>query len=87
MTQEYWRAMRTYNIHYPQLKQMVRNSIEYSFLPGASLWSAPNKRAAACVNDGTPCDKFLATSERAKAEWNLEKQFEKFENVECCTTK
>jgi hypothetical protein len=87
MTQEYWRAMRTYNISYPQLKQMVRNSLEYSFLPGASLWSAPNKRATACVKDGPTCNKFLSSSERAKAEWNLEKQFEKFERGECCTAK
>jgi hypothetical protein len=87
MTQEYWRAMRTYNISYSQLKQMVRNSIEYSFLPGASLWSAPNKRATACVKESSACDKFLASSERAKAEWNLEKQFEKFEAGECCTAK
>jgi adenosine deaminase len=87
MTQEYWRAMRTYNISYPQLKQMLRNSLEYSFLPGASLWSAPNKRATACVKDGPTCNKFLSSSERAKAEWNLEKQFEKFERGECCTAK
>ena len=87
MTQEYWRAMRTYNISYPQLKQMVRNSIEYSFLPGASLWTATNQRVTACVKDGDACQKFLSSSERAKAEWNLEKQFEKFEAGECCTMK
>ena len=31
LTQEYWRAVRTYPLTYPQLKQIVRNSLEYSF--------------------------------------------------------
>ncbi len=33
LTQEYQRAVLTYNLAYPDLKSIVRNSIEYSFLP------------------------------------------------------
>jgi adenosine deaminase len=35
LTLEYLRAVQTYTLHYAELKQMVRNSIEYSFLPAA----------------------------------------------------
>jgi len=33
LTQEYQRAVLTYNLTYADLKSIVRNSIEYSFLP------------------------------------------------------
>jgi adenosine deaminase len=33
MTREYERAVETYGLTYPKLKQIVRNSLEYSFLP------------------------------------------------------
>jgi adenosine deaminase len=33
MTREYQRAVETYGLSYQQLKRIVRNSIEYSFLP------------------------------------------------------
>jgi adenosine deaminase len=33
MTREYQRAVETYGLSYPELKRIVRNSIEYSFLP------------------------------------------------------
>src|SRR5215472_4637481 len=39
MTQEYQRAVEAYGLSYPQLKKMARASLEYSFLPGKSLWA------------------------------------------------
>jgi adenosine deaminase len=86
ITQEYWRAVRTYPISYPELKQIVRNSLEYSFLKGDSLWSdgAYNKRAAACATVGARCHQFLKTSEKARLQWKLEQDFTKFESGECC---
>jgi adenosine deaminase len=33
ITQEYERAVETYHFSYPELKKMVRASLEYSFLP------------------------------------------------------
>lgn len=38
LTNELVRAVRTYNLHYSDLKQLARNSIEFSFLPGQSLY-------------------------------------------------
>ena len=38
LTMEFVRAARTYKLSYRQLKNLARNSIEYSFLPGASLY-------------------------------------------------
>ena len=40
-------------LSYPQLKQLSRNSLEYSFLPGDSLWRnlSAGKVLAVCRND------------------------------------
>ena len=38
LTNEYVRAVKDYGITYADLKQFVRNSLEYYFLPGTSLW-------------------------------------------------
>ena len=84
------RAVETFGLAYPELKELVRNSIEYSFLPGASLWG--EKRAGygsvaeACGSDAlgaeTPsqaCASFIAGSEKAKQQWELEARFTAFE--------
>ena len=51
LTQEFWRATLDYGLSYSDLKEMVRNSLEYSFLPGASFWRNGNYqlRAAPCA--------------------------------------
>mgnify|MGYP005813324267 CR=1 FL=1 len=92
ITNEYMIALRNYDISYSQLKKMVRDSLEYSFLPGESLWNG-NKRLAACAKDSAgskkvsaECQKALESSERANAQWKLEQQFAKFE-MECCSVK
>ena len=90
LTHEYQRAVETFGLAYPELKELVRNSIEYSFLPGASLWG--EKRAGygsvaeACGSDAlgaeTPsqaCASFIAGSEKAKQQWELEARFTAFE--------
>ncbi len=38
LTHEYQRAVESYALTYAGLKHLVRNSIEYSCLPGSSLW-------------------------------------------------
>jgi adenosine deaminase len=87
MTTEYWRAAQTYKLSYSELKNMARASLEHSFLPGASLWAGDRKfrRAEAC-NSNDPagkatkrCRDFLDTNERARAQWELEAGFAKFE--------
>ena len=60
LTREYVRAVQTYDLHYMDLKQMVRTGIEHTFLPGPSLWAAPDKFTAtvsACAHDALGAEK------------------------------
>ncbi len=89
LTHEYVRAVQSYDLHYADLKQMVRTSLEHSFLRGASLWSAPDDFAHAvsvCSEDplgaekfSSGCADFLKSSERAGQQWELERRFHAFE--------
>src|SRR4029077_17149117 len=40
-------GVETFGLAYPELKELVRNSIEYSFLPGASQWGESARVMAA----------------------------------------
>ncbi len=88
MAQEYQRAAETYDLSYKELKKMARNSLAYSFLPGEGMWKdgAGFVRAAACAADdpaagknSPACSTLLSASEKARAEWELEKAFAGFE--------
>ena len=89
LTHEYVRAVQTYDLHYLDLKQLVRTGVEHAFLPGNSLWAAPDKFAAAveaCSHDQLGAEKpsgscmiFLKSSEKAQQQWELEKRFHAFE--------
>jgi adenosine deaminase len=88
---EYLRAIQTYGLAYPVLKQMSRHSLEFAFIPGASLWAdAKSFRLASCERDrpgaaadswSPGCRKFLDVSPRAQLQWKLEGQFAKFEEA------
>jgi hypothetical protein len=75
LTQEYVRAVETFSLAYADLKEIVRNSLEYSFLPGPSLWGESGSYARvveACRTDAPgadkpsqPCAAFLDGSEKA----------------------
>jgi hypothetical protein len=80
--------VQDYKLSYAQLKEMARQSLEHSFLPGASLWRQlrPFRMVEACAADSPPtsslspaCQKFLDASERARVQWREEGEFEKFE--------
>lgn len=89
LTHEYVRAVETHDLSYADLKAMVRNSLEYSFLPGASLWQekgAYDRAVAGCRSDVPSTDKpspsctaFLGASEKAQQQWELERRFREFE--------
>lgn len=84
LTDEYVRAVLDQKLTYQQLKEAARNSLEYSFLNGGSLWvdKVYSKMVEACSEgSGTKaeCDKFLSESPKAALQWNLEKQFKAFE--------
>ena len=91
LTHEYVRAVQTYDLHYADLKPMVRTGLEHSFLPGASLWNAPDtftRAVPACSHDSlgaeepsSGCAAFLKSSERAQQQWELERRFRVFESA------
>ena len=87
MTDEYTRAAETYNLSYSDLKRMARESLQHSFLPGASLWADTRQfRAVKACSMGVnakpsdECRKFLDGSEKARQQWSLEEEFAKFES-------
>jgi adenosine deaminase len=81
LTHEYQRAVETYDLDYSTLKNLSRNSLEYSFLSGRSLFeeTSPYIRRAECKQVNTRCNEFLAANEKAGLQWQLELQFLKFE--------
>ncbi|HEX6494479.1 MAG TPA: adenosine deaminase [Acidobacteriaceae bacterium] len=91
ITHEYVKAAETFGLTYPDLKEMARNSIEYSFLPGPSLWSDHDYRHPqfACetsLSSGGPpapaCGALLAASAKAQQQWQLEQRFRHFEQAQ-----
>jgi len=89
ITREYARAALDYHLGYQDLKQLARTGMEHSFLPGASLWNAPDVftspatpcAALALGADRLPaaCKAFLDNSQKAAAQWELERRFRAFE--------
>lgn len=85
MTHEFLRAVETYGLSYADLKEMARQSLEHSFLPGASLWTGtkPFRMVTECSDTASAeCRAFLEKNERARVEWKLEKEFGEFEKRE-----
>jgi adenosine deaminase len=89
LTHEYVKGVLEQGLGYADLKQSARTSLEHAFLHGASLWASPDgfgKRVAACAapiaSNSKPvggCASFLGKSERAAAQWELERRFAAFE--------
>lgn len=88
ITREYQRAVHDYHLNYPTLKMLARNSLSYSFIPGANLWQKANSQGIVkpCAHDNIgaknptqACAQFLAASEKAQLQWQLEQQFKDFE--------
>jgi adenosine deaminase len=90
LTNEYVRAVLSYDLHYADLKELVRTGLEHTFLPGESLWRDPDDFRAtnhACSHDtvgntnpSKSCADFLATSEKSRQQWDLEQRFRQFES-------
>jgi adenosine deaminase len=89
ITHEYVRAALDYHLSYADLKQLARTGMEHNFLPGESLWAAQDvftAPTAACKGQplgadkpSAPCKTFLEASEKAAAQWELERRFRAFE--------
>jgi hypothetical protein len=88
MSTEFQKAVEEQGMTYKELKQFVRNSIQWSFLEGASLWSdrTYGAMAAPCATD-TPspqppsaaCRTFLQQNAKAAVQWRLEQRLREFE--------
>jgi adenosine deaminase len=85
---EYLKAAEDQGLGYLQLKTMARNSLQYAFIAGESLWSDARKfvPVAQCGRDvegmkttSESCRQFLASSEKARLQWQLEQNFSVFE--------
>jgi adenosine deaminase len=88
ISREYLRAAEDQQLDYLQLKTLARNSLEYAFISGASLWSDAKKfvPVTQCTSDvavmkltSNGCRQFIEGSEKAKLQWKLETEFREFE--------
>ena len=94
LTHEYVRAALTYPLTYADFKQMVRTGLEHSFLAGDSLWEQAGPwetytrpRAACRTQLGrekatAACASLLETSDKARQQFELERRFQVFENLQ-----
>jgi adenosine deaminase len=82
LTHEYQIAVEEHGLSYRDLKRMSRNALEYSFLPGPSLWAEPDRvnAVAICRPMTAPaCATWVAASPKAQAQLTLEQRFTAFE--------
>ena len=91
ITHEYQRAALDYHLSYDDLKQLARTGMEHNFLPGEDLWAEMDNYTvvmAACRGQvlggekpSESCKAFLDKSEKAAAEWELERRFRAFDST------
>ncbi|MFM9109876.1 MAG: adenosine deaminase [Prochlorococcaceae cyanobacterium] len=82
LSHEFMLAVQRHGLGYRDLKQLARNSLQHSFLPGASLWSsACAGEPLGAASPSAACSRVLAGSERARAQWRLEAELARFERL------
>lgn len=86
MTLEYRKAVEEQGVDYLTLKGMARNSLEYAFVEGASLWEDYDHLlpVEACRDgsgglEGQRCRAFTAANEKARLQASLELDYRAFE--------
>ena len=88
ISMEFLKAAQDQGLGYVQLKTMARNSLQYAFIAGESLWSDARKfvPAAPCARDvadmkltSNSCRQFMAANEKARLQWQLEQDLNTFE--------
>jgi len=88
ISREFLKAALDQGLGYLQLKTMARNSLQYAFIAGGSLWSDGRKFVAVpqCTHDlammklgSSGCRQYITSSEKAKLQWKLEEEFRSFE--------
>lgn len=93
-TLEFRKAVDEHGLDYRTLKMMARNSLEYAFVEGTSLWSdAPRVRpqeacqAPAGGMGGARCRAFIDGSTKGRLQWQLEQAFEQYERQQVVESK
>jgi adenosine deaminase len=85
---EFLKAAEEQGLGYLKLKTLARNSLQYAFIAGQSLWSDGRKfvPVAQCARDvedmklsSNSCRQFMAGNEKARLQWQLEQDFSSFE--------
>jgi len=75
--------VEAYGLSYDDLKEMARQSLEHSFLPGTSLWAGtkPFRAVGPCQGDlkSRKCQDFINGNEKGRVQWKLEAEFAEFE--------
>jgi hypothetical protein len=88
ISREFMKAAGDQGLGYLQLKTMARNSLQYAFMGGGSLWSDAHRSVSVtvCKQDvaamkliANGCRQYLAGSEKARLQWQLEEEFRTFE--------
>lgn len=84
LNDEYLRAVLEHGLTYSQLKQIARNSINFSFLEGAGILDAEGKEPAGpcsrpALEPTKECRALLNSSAKAREQWRLERDFLAFE--------
>ena len=82
LTTEFQRAVEEHGLDYAAIKRAARNSLHYSFLEGASLWTDASYAAFAtvCATEGKTCTAWLDANPKAREQWRLEKRLREFED-------
>jgi adenosine deaminase len=88
ISREFLKAAEDQGLGYRQLKAMARNSLQFAFIAGSSLWSDSRKfvPVAQCAQDvavmkltSNGCRQYVNGSEKAKLQWRLEEECRAFE--------
>jgi len=88
ISNEFLKAAEDQELGYLQLKTLARNSLQYAFIAGESLWSDGRKfvPVAQCTRDvaemkinSNSCRQFLNSNEKARLQWQLEQDLNAFE--------
>jgi adenosine deaminase len=82
LTRQYVAAVLEQGLDYPTIKQINRNALTYAFLSGKSLWAnaASAHVVPECLDlNSTTCLQFIAHSEKARLQRQLEIKLAQFE--------
>lgn len=82
---EFLKAAEEHGLGYLQLKTMARNSLQYAFIAGESLWRDGRKfiPVAQCAEElnSNSCKQYIEKSDKAKLQWKLEEDLKVFERL------